>query len=469
MMHRLRRIIAAAALALLSLLAPQLDSAAQTSRPLRFNDFRYSAPLSLDSGSAIHQAILPLAVYQGSVRADLGDLRVFNADGEVVPYAIRRPAAATAARPSQVNLPFFPIYADAPGELQDLQLQVRRDAGGTIVDLKSADRRSGQARLAAYLVDASAVRQALESLEFEWAQPNASSSSFSGALKVEASDDLAHWHELVTAAPVARFEFQGHRLEQRKVALPAASAKYWRISWPAAQAPLEIGALRGEVAGTVSEAPREWLSVSGSALADKPGEYAFDLGAHVPVDRVRIDLPQNNTLAEASLLRRSSMQSPWQPVTSAVLYRLLHAGQEVRSADLAVGPHTARYWLLRVDQRGGGIGRAAPSLRAGWLPNQLLFIARGAPPFKLAYGAVNVGSAEVAIDHLLPGYQQGGALTALRAEVGAPTELMSVPATAPKPPLPWKKYILWTTLVLAVALLGWMAYRLTRQMESRKP
>ncbi len=452
----------------------KVDAAAQTERILKPSDFRYSAPLLLDGANALNRAVLPLAVYQGAVRADLGDLRVFNADGEVVPHTVRRPAPA-AAHPVTINLPFFPIYSSASSELQDLQLQVRKDASGTIINLISTSPRTSDARLAAYLVDASGVNQPLESLELVWRAPvadggdaTAAAASYSGSVKIEASDDLAQWREIVAAAPIARFEFQGRSLEQRRIALPHYAGKYLRIVWPVQLAPLEIDTLRAQAAGAEVEVPHEWLTVVGTSVANRAGEYAFDLGAPLPIDRIDIDLPENNTLVEASLLTRPSLQSPWQPLARTVLYRLTHNGQDLRSAELAVNALGAHYLMLQVDQQGGGIGRGAPSARVAWLPAQLLFIARGPPPFKLCYGAINVASAEVAIDRLLPGYKEGGALTAQLARIGTPEKLAIIPAPAPKAHRPWKKYSLWAILVAAVALLGWMAYRLTRQMESAK-
>ena len=62
------------ALLLLSLLVHA--AAAQAPR-----DFAYGIALSTEGDSAFYQVELPPAVYAGVVRGDLGDLRVFNADG----------------------------------------------------------------------------------------------------------------------------------------------------------------------------------------------------------------------------------------------------------------------------------------------------------------------------------------------------------------------------------------------------
>jgi hypothetical protein len=445
---------------------PTAQPALQQPRPLRPQDFLHAAPMAIDGSAAIYQAILPLAVYQGTLRSDLGDLRVFNAQGEIVPHAVRR-IAATSSRPlAPLTLPHFPLYAESARDPAALRLRVRTDASGTIVDLAAdapgATKKPQQ--LTAYLLDASAVQRPLQSLEISW---KGTPSAFTGTLQVEASDDLANWRSVISA-PVSYLEFQGHRLEQRSIELPQLRAKYLRLSWPQQQTAVEFASVSAEPAALHTETPRAWISTQGRLQPSQSDEYAFDLGAHAPVDRLRVDLPQINTLVEARLFTRASLQAQWQWVADSVLYRLSNAGQELRSADIVINTHSTRYWLLKVDQTGGGIGQGAPKLHAGWIPNQLLFVARGGAPFQIAYGAAKVPPAEVAIDRLLLGYQADGPLQAKLAEVGVSIGI-APQATAPlKAQLPWKKYLLWAILVLAVALLGWMAYRLARQLESNK-
>jgi hypothetical protein len=57
--------------------------------PLTSADFAYAIPLTPVPGLAVQTTLLPLAVYRGVLRQDLGDLRVFNGAGRVVPHAIR--------------------------------------------------------------------------------------------------------------------------------------------------------------------------------------------------------------------------------------------------------------------------------------------------------------------------------------------------------------------------------------------
>ena len=78
---------------------------------------------------------------------------------------------------------------------------------------------------------------------------------------MEASDDLQHWHTLVSAAPLVSLEFGGHKLVQKTVDLPAAQYKYLRLTWPAGQEPIELTRLAVRPGDTLLEPARQWKQV----------------------------------------------------------------------------------------------------------------------------------------------------------------------------------------------------------------
>ena len=65
--------------------------AAQPAQPLEFSR---SAELTLEGRGAIYSLDLPLEMYRGLERRDLGDLRVQNAAAESVPHALVRPPSS---------------------------------------------------------------------------------------------------------------------------------------------------------------------------------------------------------------------------------------------------------------------------------------------------------------------------------------------------------------------------------------
>jgi hypothetical protein len=218
----------------------------------------------------------------------------------------------------------------------------------------------------------------------------------------------------------------------------------------------------------VYEPERSWLRITAQD-AGKIGEYWFDLQGQFPVDRMRLELPQQNTVARVAFLSRPDPKQPWRAVINAVVYRLARQGGDVVSPDLAIFSGTDRYWLLRVDQTGGGLGNGTPKLSVGWVPQKLVFAARGNGPFQLAYGSAVALPATYSIETLVPDWR-----TEPRPRLGTaqalPEQLLAGEAALrPKPKRDYKVWGLWAALVAGVLLLAWMAWRLARQMQPPAP
>src|ERR1700733_7144515 len=83
---------------------------AQTILP---RDFAYGQSTIPARDAAAYRFALPLTVYQDTFREDLGDLRVFNADGVVVPFSLSRPTPQMLIHKAPVALPLFPLHEGA--------------------------------------------------------------------------------------------------------------------------------------------------------------------------------------------------------------------------------------------------------------------------------------------------------------------------------------------------------------------
>ena len=441
----------------------------------RPQDFASGIPLAVDGREAFYQVEVPRAVYEGVVRADLGDVRVFNAAGEVVPHALRPRVTTSKAAPPPAKAALFPLRTDAPAGIDGLDLRVEKSGDRAIVSLRTRDGKpAGGTKLVGYVADASGIDAHVGAVVLELP---ANADNVMTRVTLEASDDLRQWTTLATGASVLRLAAGGERLEQLRIEFPARKAKYLRLTWPGRAAPLELAGLAVEPGETIVEAPRQWHEVRGIAVKDKPGEFEFDLGAQLPVDRLRVALPQPNTVAVIEILARAKPADPWRRVTSTTVYRLNREGEELKSPDIAIGGTADRYWLVKVDPRGGGIGGGQPVLAAGWVPHRLVFAARGEAPFQLAYGSRDAKPAAFGIATLVPGYKDESGVDFKAARAAAKPEAVAIGAAQAAAPQPlggeaakreridWKRWALWGSLVLGVALLGLMAFRLGRQMS----
>jgi hypothetical protein len=429
------------------------------------DDFAYAMPIAAEAGEALYQVELPPALYRGVTRADLGDLRVFNAKGEVVPHAIRQRARPEAAPAGVVDLPFFPLRADRTGQLEDLRVRVRTRADGTVVDIRSGPKKtgSGSATLG-YLLDASQSRQPVQALLLEWKVPR---EGFVGKIHVEGSDDLARWNSIARDASVLELEFGGHRLERKRVELRGQKYKYLRVSWPPNQKAVPLTAVRGETLADAREPQRAWVTLPQAGAGKNPGEYEYDVGGPVPFDRLRIELPQTNTLAQIAILTRDKAPEEWRMLGERLVYRLQREGNEVTSPEIDIAGRGARMLMLRVDQKGGGIGLGQPVVHLGYRPQQLVFAARGEGPFQLAYGSHAARAASFSVASLIPGHGTQREFPVKTATLGEPRKLAGEKQL--RAPPDYRKWALWASLILGVAGLGYMAYRLLRQMAAGTP
>jgi hypothetical protein len=448
------------------LLLPALAAAEQP------GDFAHGIPLRTSGPSAFHQLELPSAVYEGVVRADLADVRVFNGAGEVVPHAFRPRITTTKQAPPPVTLALFPIHTDAPAGVGGVELRLETRGDRTAIDLRTPEGKPARGtKLVGYLADARALDTPIRAVSLRLP---VQADQLVAKLTIEASDDLRRWDTLASGAPLVRLSSGGARLEQLRIEVPTRKAKYLRVSWPGRSAAVELAGLDVEPGEAAVDAPRQWKPVTGVAVKDRPGEHELDLGGQFPVDRLRVALPQPNTVASLEILARARPADPWHLVTTTTAYRLTREGEELTSADIEVGPTTDRYWLVKVDQRGGGIGSGPLGLSAGWVPHRLIFAARGAEPFQLAYGRRDARTAAFPIATLVPGYKgeedleirRGAAAPGLaigEAQAAGPPRTLGGEA-ATRERVDWKRWTLWASLVLGVLVLGWMAIRLGRQM-----
>ena len=171
------------------------------------SSYAYGVAIDTPPSIAFARAAIPSAVYEGASRRDLADMRVFNADGEVVPYAFV-PRTSEPPPLAEVTLPMFPLMVPRErGDVDGLALSVVRGAGGTTINVTPRDNAPAQDRmLAGYVLDLGEREDPLVALTF--AMPDASDAS-SMRLRVDASDDLVAWRTVRHDATLVLLEQAG--------------------------------------------------------------------------------------------------------------------------------------------------------------------------------------------------------------------------------------------------------------------
>lgn len=436
-------------------LAPLLLVAALPAGAQPASQFMSSAELALSGKEALHRVELPFEAYRDA-RRDLADVRVFNARGEAVPIAFAGDADLQREVLPPVELAHFAVstLAPAPGG-RGSEVTVRA-ADGTLVSIRGKGR-DRVARAAAYLLDASAVEEPLRALHFEW---EAGAGAEVVKVRVEGSDDLKSWSALASG-PLVRVENAGRILSQPRLEFTARKAKYLRLTWDAPA--FKLKSVRAEREARTQPPARQTRTVQGTPGA-KPGEFLYDLGARLPVETFRLVPGEPNDVISAAISARGDEKDAWRAVAWAPFYRLRYEDAEKQSPPLEVGRLPARYWMARL--AAGATSTAAPALEVHWRSHQLVFVARGEGPFALAFGNPQASAVALPVSVLIPGYERAAELRLPAAKAGK---------VADGPPVSrWDQLVgeanprrltLWAILIGGVAVLGFMAWRLSRQMR----
>ncbi|PKM28535.1 MAG: DUF3999 domain-containing protein [Gammaproteobacteria bacterium HGW-Gammaproteobacteria-12] len=418
-------------------------------------DYRHGAALQLAGEGPWYRLELPFAAHLAAGHGDLRDLRVFDSKGQMQAYALIPGRSETVQQEQEHGVRWFPLRGRADAQEMPA-LRVERSTTGTLIELRGDAPAESEQQLRGWLLDASAIDAPLVRLNLDWSGAEDGFQRFS----IEASDDLQHWRGW-GEGQVARLSFADERIDQRQVELPGQRARYLRLLWrnPAQAPQLEAVTLRSQRQAHQA-APLVW-SEPLSAQANAEGQFQWQLPLSLPLERLRVELEQRNTLAPLRFEARSSDQGAWRQLVNGVLYRLPEAGREVVSDELTLPGWPVRQLRVQVDARGGGLGTDTPRMQVALRATQLVFLARGEPPYRLALGSPSAQSAALPLHTLIPGYQPERLVSLGRAEL---TEAFASPVESQTGPArDWQRWGLWAVLLVGVGLLAAMAASVLRR------
>ena len=439
---------------------------------VELDDFAYGRPLSLTAKGAVYRLELPQDVYVAVTRGDLGDIRIFNSAGTAVPHVLRRPPKLNEELVVHNALPIFPLYRqDASSGSEGLSVRVEKGLDGAIIDVQSEEAKGGtKQELVGYIIDASKHEFRIDELDIAWQSDKADNVA---TVSLASSHDLTHWTTIVPKATLALMQYSGHRISKTKIPLHAQGGGYLRLSWPSTQNRITVEKITAIRKSKKLEPVRAWATFSSTTAVKAPtrGAQAFeyDSAAHFPADRLRLHFDDRNTLAQARVYSRPDLDADWTFRQKDLIYDLRFEAEARIQNTLAFASTTNRYWRVEIEEGTGDGSADPPKAELGWLPHELVFVARGEGPFMLAYGSARLGEEPHA----------GRASDLLTAVMGSEEEsLIKEAALLPRivlggpdllvpelPPPPWRKWILWGVLILGVGLVAWIALSLARGMN----
>lgn len=425
------------------------------------DDYARQWPLqSSTTDAGAYRVTLDREVYRSVRLGSLRDVDIFNGQGQAVPAALFVPPAPRAQDAQRIELPWFPLPSGVAARADDIAVISERDADGRVrrVETRLSDApRAATPTADAWLVDASGVRGQIVALDLDWT----GTATFDAAYRVEGSDDLRSWRTLQAQAQLVDLNRDGRRLQQRRIVLEG-QARYLRLLPVGSQPAVPLSGVHAELARTAVTQDWQWETLRGRAATDQGATvFAFELDGRFPVARVDVDTTANDA-AEWTLESRDSAEDAWQLRAGPWLAYQVGGGD--RSPVQELGDTVRdRHWRLRSrTPTASGI----PTLRLGYRPEAVVYLAQGAPPFSLAAGSGRATRAEVPLSQLIDGMraQRGADWQPAVARLGTAQALSGTQAYEPAPPRrDWKSWLLWALLVGGALVVTGLALSLLRK------
>ncbi len=435
------------------------------------DDYAKQWPLTLsrDDGGA-YRVVLDAAVYRQVHAYDLGDIEVLDRDGRAVPAALFAPSQPLAQLPRRLALPWFALPAtDASGTARGWELISQADPDGRLrrVEARITDQALAATPRNALLIDLSRVREAIVALQLQWQPQDALDLGYT----VEASDDLEHWQSLATRGRLVDLQREGRRLLHRRIELFGLlphyqRARYLRLTPDRSDQALTITGVSAELAAAKTAPAPQWLELRGRRSdSDGRSAFEFELDGRFPVQWADVVLPGNHAV-EWRLQSRDHSDADWRARGTWMAYQI---GASGRSSQSAAQPLTGlvrdRHWRLSA----AGAVNGEPTLRLGYRPEVVVFLAQGAGAYSLVAGSARAERADSPVPQLVAVLrrQHGADWQPSPAYLGTPKVLAGEAALAPR--RDWTSWVLWGVLALGALLVTGFALSVLRKAPAPPP
>jgi Protein of unknown function (DUF3999) len=435
-------------LALLLAVAPLIAAGA----PPTPSDYAHGITIETPPGLPLIETTVPDAVYRATTRADLGDVRVFNSRGQVVPHAFC--AAPEAATPEIIEQQ-VPVFELRGGSERDagsrVEVQTSDGTRGNVLGTMPGTTAAGSGRT--HIIDARQSQHPLRAIQFDWQTPDGASEV---KVRIEASADLERWEVLVPAATMLPGTRGVRPPKRERIELPRRKYDYLRVERVDGGPPLLITGVIAEAVADATDIEPRWFMADALVSSD-PDVLLFDSARLAPVRHARLRLQQENSSLRVTLQSRGNSESAWRDRWHGETYLIMTDTKRRESPPAYFDPTTDRYWRVQLPKDAHG---AQPMLDLGYRPARLRFLAQGAGPFTLAYGSRRAPAALVrACSGLLAdvGAKDRAQLIG-EGRPGIPHVLGGEAAYTPLPKkTPLRLVVLWGVLIAGVGLLVAMA------------
>ncbi len=441
--------------------------------PYTFEDFAHSAELT-NATTSLREVDLPLSIYEKMQRKDYGDIRVFSADGQLVPYQLSR--TETVNSQQQRPLVFYPFTKGQAADTRNIKVFInQRQRSGQHVSgqqsIKITQKWGGdfnnkqRSKEYQYIIENPQSKPSMDKLKkhklkmcklkLDWVQAK---SSMVLPLKLESSNNLQNWTSLSRKQTVSKLNYAGSKLIQDEIGFSCTSQKYLRLTWLKPNPQVHLTKIQGIYTNNGKQ-QTQWKSF-GKPSYDKEGNWFFESDVVAGITQMEFVAPQDGLFYKGALYSRNNENGQWRFAHNVSQYRLNIGDTELKSSALTISVNKSRYWKLELHSEGQFTDEQLPEIRAGWAPRKLLFLAQGKGPFYIVFGNPNIKPSEQNdLNNLIKTIRDSdSAVDNVKLGVIENSGKLFSPET------PWKLILFWIVLILGTMLMAYMSFKLFKQM-----
>lgn len=409
-------------------------------------------PLEPAKGGSLQRLTLPAAALVALKRADLGDVRVFDASGRTVPLALVEGGSSGDSR-HRVSVPVYPVVgpANALGK-SGLLIRIEDDGFARVVTVGSSTPLDSRAASPpAVLLDTHALREPANTITLDAEIP----SSQPVTLTLLKSANLRDWEPLAEKT-LFRPTVGSKLLGGTEVLLPGVDlhGRYVGITWSNAAG---VRLRAASITTSIIARPKRSVIATSAVPLTNAHELRFDLPDMARLAAIRLIESGPDGVIPVKLYGRNQTDDPWTLLSATTL----RAGSGGNVLDLS-GPPMASY-RLEADRRTAGFS-TAPKLELLLDPVELLVALSGTPPYRLAAGQAAAPASYLTLAEIGPQASPLELAKLPQAKIAEPQEppVIALESGSADGALEPRKLVLWAALLLGTLILAFAAIRLLR-------
>ena len=449
------------------------------------------AVISSTGAGPYFQLDIPTSIYPGSLHPDLHDVRVRNAEGDLLSFAWADTETASAKLESK-TVSAFP--------LKDIQSSsfssFRQNADGSLTALSQV-KITRQNPVPGWIIDVSKVKGKLLQARFSIAEQVDGMFSFT----LEGSNDLKNWQSL-GSEQLVQLRHQGSVLQNLGIRLHHVSAQYLRLRWNNPEDAPWLDNVSIDSQQEVYTPPVLQWSKPIAVKACAANYCDYSIPDNTPIDSLRLLVGEPNTLLHITVLAQVTTttapvssyhhrHSPLYPLhvlrnqkrnaevqvadqqvwlNDSLVYKINLQNGEVKSPDLLMDGASYKTLRLQTDGPFSKLGKTLPEIQIASLPRRLVFLARGKPPYQLEWGVENKEGGALPLTTLIPKMDLSKPVQADISTVEIADYVAPQVASKPVEKVPTKEHKpwLWAALGVGLLLLGGMVWSLLKNMSEDK-